>query len=160
MILQFRLKAVWKISKPYCMTLKQWLLIYVWKIIVCTTEARDETNDMKISSFSSPPYKVWGSFFRKDALHGRTNFLNKFMGGCFRWGRMITPCKGGSEWLRGFKGRAKSVFLSLNLTWVIDKLFEKSTPQMGDWIWKTTSAHCFLSWGFYVKPLFFAKKGF
>ena len=132
-----------------------YLYTFVWKVIVCTTEARDEpfTNkwceDKKFLLSPPPPprppYKVWGSFFRKEALHGGTNFLNKFMGGCFRWGRMIRPCKGGSEWLRGFKGRAKSVFLSLTLTWVIDKLFEKSTPQIGDWIWKTSSAH-YVSW--------------
>ena len=31
--------------------------------------------------------------------------------------------------------------LSLTLTWIIDILFEKLTPQVGRWIWKTPSAH-------------------
>ena len=43
---------------------------------------------------------------------------------------MIRPCKGGSSWLGGCKGRVKSVFLSLILTWVIDMLFEKLTPRV------------------------------
>ena len=32
----------------------------------------------------------------------------------------------------GFKGRVKLVFLSLTLIWVIDIVFEKLTPQIGD----------------------------
>ena len=38
MILQIRLKTVWKISKPYCMTLKQWLGSFASEVIVCTTK--------------------------------------------------------------------------------------------------------------------------
>ena len=45
-------------------------------------------------SVSSPPYKVWGNFFRKKALDGGTNFLGKFMRGCFTWELMIRSCKG------------------------------------------------------------------
>ena len=41
MILQFRLKTVWKISKLYCMTL--WFHCYALKIIACTAKVRDET---------------------------------------------------------------------------------------------------------------------
>ena len=37
-ILQFRFKTVWKISKPYCMTLKQWLGSFASEVIVCTTK--------------------------------------------------------------------------------------------------------------------------
>ena len=49
----------------------------------------------------------------------------------------------------GFKGRVKLVFLSLTLIWVIDIVFEKLTPQIGDWIWKTPSAHyAFRVWDF------------
>ena len=38
--------------------------------------------DMKIKhSASSPPYKLWGNFFRKWALHGSTElFWTNFMG--------------------------------------------------------------------------------
>ena len=36
-------------------------------------------------------------------------------------------------------------FSLIGLTWVIDILLEKLTPQIGDWIWKTPSAHYF-SW--------------
>ena len=32
---------------------------------------------MKIKHVSSPPYKVWGNFFYKKALHGGTNFLEQ-----------------------------------------------------------------------------------
>ena len=101
MILQFRLKAVWKISKPYCMTLKQWLLIYVWKIIVCTTEARDETNDMKISSFSSPPpppppppTKYGGAFFVKTLCMGEQTF----------WTNLWGDVSDGDEWSHHARG--------------------------------------------------------
>ena len=100
MILQFRLNTVSIISKPYCMTLKQWLGSFASKVIVCTTKVRDEllemAKDLKIKhSVSSPPYKVLGNFFHKKALHGGTNVLEKFCGGCFTWGLMIRSCKGG-----------------------------------------------------------------
>ena len=66
-------------SKPYCMTLKQWLGSFACKVIVCTTKVRDELLEMgkilKIKNIvSSHPYKVWGNFFQKKALHGGTNF--------------------------------------------------------------------------------------
>ena len=52
---------------------------------------------MKIKhSVSSPLYKVWGNFFRKKALRGKTNFFwGKFIEGCFTRGLMILSCKGG-----------------------------------------------------------------
>ena len=53
-------------------------------------------------------------------------------GGCFRCGRMIRSLKGKVNSLRGFKGRANLVFLSLTLTLVIDILFEKLQPQIED----------------------------
>ena len=41
--------------------------------------------------------------------------------------------QGESLWLlRSFKDRVKLVFLSLTLTRVVDILFEKLTPQIGD----------------------------
>ena len=61
---------------------------------------------------------------------------------------------------------AKLFFLSLTLTWVIDTWFEKLIPQIGDWIWKTPSAHdvswlaiscnaCLLFWKILSGDLFF-----
>ena len=40
--------------------------------------------------------------------------------------------QGGKLMVRAFKDRVKLVFLSLTLTWVIDILFEKLAPQIGD----------------------------
>ena len=58
MILQLRLKTVWKISKPYCMTLKT--------VIVCTTKVRNELSemgkDMKIKHSVSSPQGLQLSF--------------------------------------------------------------------------------------------------
>ena len=43
--------------------------------------------DMKIKySVSSHPYKVWGNFLRKKALHGRGNILGQIYGGMFYMG--------------------------------------------------------------------------
>ena len=39
------------------------------------------------------------------------------------------------------EAESSSVSLLLTLTWGIDILVEKLTPQIGDWIWKTPSAH-------------------
>ena len=132
MILQFKLKTVWKTSWPYCMTLKtHWLDSFAWKAIVCTTKVRDETfrngESMKIKhSVSSSLYKVWGNVFRKKALHGRTKVLDKFMGESFTWGLMIRPCKG--ELINKRLQRSRQVSFPL-----ID-------PNLGDWyiIWKLT----------------------
>ena len=76
-ILQFSLKTVWKISKPSCMTLKQWLGSFAWKVIVCSKTVRDELlekeKDMKIKRVSTPTKTVWGDFFCKKTLHGGIN---------------------------------------------------------------------------------------
>ena len=90
---------------------------------------------MKIKhSVSSPvpPTKYGGSFFAKNIYMAEKTFLSKFIGECFTWGPIIRSYKRGeaSLWLRGFKGQVKLVFLSLTLTWVIDILFEKLTPQI------------------------------
>ena len=102
MILQFKLKTVWKISQPCCITLKtQRLVSFSCKAIVCSTKVRDETfrnqKHMKVNhSVSSPPTpsKVWGTFFLKKLCMGGQAFLGKFMGGCLTWGLMIKSCKG------------------------------------------------------------------
>ena len=48
-----------------------------------------------------------------------------------------------------------SVSLRSTLTWCVDILFEKSTPETGEWIWKTSFALCLWGWGFHAKPVFF-----
>ena len=99
-ILQFRFKTVWKISKPYCMTLKTVARLFCLKVIVCTTEVKDELEmgiDLKIKhSISSPLTKYGETFFIKRLCTGKQTFLGKFFRGCFTWGLMIRSCKGGS----------------------------------------------------------------
>ena len=70
MILQFRLKTVWKISKPYCMTLKAVARQLCLKRHSLYQNVGDELLEMgkklKIKhSVSSPLYKVWGNFIEK-----------------------------------------------------------------------------------------------
>ena len=86
MILQFRLKTVWKISKPYCMTLKTVARQFCLKVHSLDHKSWDELlemeKDLKIKdSASSPPYKVQGNFFHKKALHGGINLLGKILVG-------------------------------------------------------------------------------
>ena len=90
--------------------------------------------DLKIKhSVSSPHYKVWGNFVHKKALHGGANLFGQILGGCFIWGLMIRSYKGEVNGYQGsFKGRDKLVFPLIDPDWVIDILFEKLTPQMGD----------------------------
>ena len=71
MILKCRLKTVWKVSQPYCFTLKMyWLGSFTWKAIVCTTKVRDET------------FQAWEDFF----LLGGTNFFGANLRGLFYMG--------------------------------------------------------------------------
>ena len=82
MILQFRLKTVWKISKPYCMTLKTVARQFFLRGHSLYDKIRHEilemAKDLKIKdSVSSLPYKVWGKFFHKKALHGGNNFFGQ-----------------------------------------------------------------------------------
>ena len=76
-------------SKPYCMTLKQWLGSFACKVIVCTTKVRDELLEMgkilKIKNIvSSHPYKVWGNFFQKKSFAwGNKLFGANFLGDVF-----------------------------------------------------------------------------
>ena len=47
--------------------------------------------DLKIKhSVSSPPYKIWETFFMKKLCMGEQTFLGKFFGGCFTWRLMIS----------------------------------------------------------------------
>ena len=89
MILKFRLKTVWKNSKPYCITLKTVARQFCLK---GHRDVRDELlemgKDLKIKhSVSSPPAKMAERFLKK-ALHGA-----KFLEGCFTWGLIIRSCK-------------------------------------------------------------------
>ena len=93
-ILQFRFKTVWNISKPYCMTLKTVARYF------CTPKVRNELlemgKDMKIKhSGSSPPYRVWGTFFHRKALHGGTNVLGQFFLEMFYMGTNDQIMQGG-----------------------------------------------------------------
>ena len=81
MILQFRLKTVWKISKPFCMTLKTVAREFCLKgHSLPHAKVRDELlemgKDLKIKhSVSSPAYKIWGNLFHRKALDGGTNYF-------------------------------------------------------------------------------------
>ena len=80
MIWQFKLKTVWKISKPYCMLGKTVARQFCLKGHCLYHKIRDELletrKDLKKKhSISSPPYKVWGNLFQKKVLHEGTNFF-------------------------------------------------------------------------------------
>ena len=52
--------------------------------------------DLKLkNSVSSPPYKVWGNFFHKKALHGETNFFGEKIGGMLYMGTYDQIMQGG-----------------------------------------------------------------
>ena len=82
MILLFRPKAVWEISKPYSMTLKKGSL--AWKFIFWTTKVGmkllEMRKDMEIKhSLSSRPTKYEGTFFVKKLCMVEQTVLGKFM---------------------------------------------------------------------------------
>ena len=84
MILQFRFKTVWKISKPYCMTLKTVARQFCLK-------GHSLFHKSQGSTFRNGERFV----FHKKALHaGGKTFLGKFFGGCFTWRLTIRSCKG------------------------------------------------------------------
>ena len=65
-----------------------------------TTEVKLELFEMekyvKINhSVSSASYKVWGSFFRRKALHGGTNFLGQIYRGVLYMGTNDLIMQGG-----------------------------------------------------------------
>ena len=74
MISQFRLKAVWKISKSYCMTLKTMARQFCLKgHRSFKNELLEMGKDLKIKhSVSSPSYKVLGNFLIKKLCMGNT----------------------------------------------------------------------------------------
>ena len=90
--------------------------------------------DMKIKyTVSSRPTKYGQTFFVKKLCIGGTNFFGQIYRGMFYMGTNDQIVQGESLWLlRSFKDRVKLVFLSLTLTRVVDILFEKLTPQIGD----------------------------
>ena len=57
-----------------------------------------------------PPTKYGGTFFIEKLCMGEQTFLDKFFGGMFYMGTNDQIMQGGSQWLRGFKGRVKLVF--------------------------------------------------
>ena len=137
LILQFRLKTVWKISKPYCMTLKTVARQFCLKGHSLYHKVRDELlevgKDLKIKhSLSSPPANYGGTFFIKKLCIGEQTFLGKLFGECFAWGLMINHARGDVNGKEVSKVESSQFFLSLTLTWVIDILFEKLTLQIGD----------------------------
>ena len=92
-------------------------------------------------SVSSPPYKVWGKFFHKKALHVGTNCYGEIYAGMFYTGTNDQIMHGGRLMVKRFQRSSQVSFPLLILTWVIDILFEKLTPQIGDLIWKIPSAN-------------------
>ena len=116
--------------------------------------------DLRIKhSVSSVPYKVWEYFFHRKVLHEKTNFfLVGFFGRCFSWGLMIRSCKGGSSWLRSFKGRVKLVFpfIDPDLSyWYI--ILKVNTTDRGLNLNNTFCKLCLSGQGFHVKSVFFFK---
>ena len=84
--------------------------------------------------FSAPPsYKVWGSFFNRKALYEEQTFFGQIVGGMFYMRANDQIMQGGKLMVKRFQRSSQVSFSSrLTLTWVIDILFEKLTPQIGD----------------------------
>ena len=70
--------------------------------------------DLKIKhSVSFPPYRVWGNFFHKKALHGGTNFFGaKFCGGMFYIGTNYPIMQGGNLMVKRFQRSSQVSFSS------------------------------------------------
>ena len=101
MVLQFRLKIVWKISEPYSLNLKKSGLVvllersqFVPQMLGIKLLGMGKDMEMQ-HSVSSPPYKVQGNFFCKKALHGGTNVLDQIYGGMFYMGTNDHILQGG-----------------------------------------------------------------
>ena len=95
MILQFRLKTVWKISKPYCMTLK--------------TMARG--SDGKAQCLLSPLQSM-GEPFPKKALHGEINLFGQVFQGMFYIGTNYQIMQGGELMVKRFQRSSQVSFSS------------------------------------------------
>ena len=97
MILQFRLKTVWKISKPYCMTFKKGRQVVLLEKPYFVPQTLGMRKHLKIKySVSSPPYKVSGKFFHEKALHWGENFFRHIFWTMFLMGTNDQVMKGGS----------------------------------------------------------------
>ena len=100
MVLQFKLKTVWKILKPYCVTLETGQLVLLERSQFVPQKLgmkRFEIGkDMKIRQCLLSPYKVWGNFFRKKVLHGGRSVFGQIYGEMFYVGTNDQIMQGGS----------------------------------------------------------------
>ena len=80
------------------------------------------------------------------ALTSLSNF-----GRSYPWGLGVKRCLG----LKGCVMYSFSISFMLTLNWGTGILFEKLTPQIGGWIWKTLWTLQLRCWGFPEKPVFF-----
>ena len=69
--------------------------------------------DLKIKhSTSSPPYKVWGNFFQKKALHEGTNFFGQIFWGMFYMGTNAQIIQGEKLMVKRFQRSSQVSFSS------------------------------------------------
>ena len=90
MILHVRLKTVWKISKPYCMTLKTVARQFCWKGHSLYQKSQGQTfrNGKRFEDKAQyllsppplPPTKYGGTFFKRKFCMGEQTFSGKFWG--------------------------------------------------------------------------------
>ena len=91
--------------------------------------------DMKIKhSVSSPLYKVWGNFFRKKALCGKT-FFRKIYWRMFYMGTNNIIMQGGKLMVKSFQ-RSSQIKFSSHWSWS-ELLIYYLTQQLEDWTRKT-----------------------
>ena len=91
-----------------------------------------------------------GNDFGKKAMHGGSNLFGKVYGGMFYMGPNDQIMQEGELMVKRFQKSSKVTFPLIEpdlgcwyITW---------KGGLGDWIWKTPSAHW--DWGFHVKPVF------
>ena len=158
MILQFRLKTVSKISKPYCNDFKN-SDCFAWKVIVCTTKVRNKTfrnakKKIRRQIIVSPlPLTMYGELFLWKSFAWRANFLGEIYGRMFYMGANDQITEG-----ERFQGSSQSSFLliysDLGYSYIIWKF---NTTNTGLNL-KNTCVLCFWGCGFHEKPLVFLKK--
>ena len=105
MIWQFKLKTVWKISKPYCMLGKTVARQFYLKGHCLYHKIRDElleTRKEKAQRLLSP-YKVQGNLFQKKVLHEGTNFFWQIFGEMFYMGTNDQIMQGGKLMVKRFQ---------------------------------------------------------
>ena len=111
MSLQFRLKTV---SKSYCIILKTVARQFCLKVKTFRDELLEMGIDLKIKqSVSSTPYKVWGNFFHKKALHGVANFLGQIFQGMFYMGTNDQIMQGSTVMVKRFQ-RSREICFSFH----------------------------------------------